>query len=456
MVESSSPRESTRATGASLSGNFRWALVANILYAACQWAMLVVLAKTCTAETVGIFALALAVTTPVIMFAQLQLRWVQGTDASRKYAFHEYVQVRLLTTVCAFVVIALVCVASRYSKPVFSAVLAAGAWKCVEGLSDILYGLFQQHELIRVISISMILKGILSLLVFCGALLGTKDVAWALCAVTAVSAVVLGCYDIPCACRLRSQPTPYEVGWRALTAFPRMFSKRRLLQLASLALPLGFVQMLVSLSANVPRYALQRWFGSREIGIYSAIAYFIIVGNLVVNAFVQSASPRLARHAVGGELSQFRRLLLSMVGGAAALGVAGILASALIGKWLLGLCYGPQYAANYGALVLLMIGGAITYIAWMLGAGMTAAQIFRPQVPLLTACLVSTGLASVWLVPTRGIEGAATAYAVGMIVQSLGSAAILYKWYRRQWSASRNALVQTLDGVPVLGTADRL
>src|SRR4051794_16358727 len=65
----------------SLRANFTWTFVGNVIYAACQWGMLVVLAKVARPETVGNFALALAVTAPVIMLTNLQLRAVQATDA---------------------------------------------------------------------------------------------------------------------------------------------------------------------------------------------------------------------------------------------------------------------------------------------------------------------------------------------------------------------------------------
>src|SRR5512143_2641504 len=68
----------------SLRRNFSWTLAGNIVYAGCQWGVLVILAKLGTPEMVGQFALGLAVTAPVIIFANLALRGVQVTDANRQ------------------------------------------------------------------------------------------------------------------------------------------------------------------------------------------------------------------------------------------------------------------------------------------------------------------------------------------------------------------------------------
>ncbi len=83
------PTQASRSEGAvalhaltrSLRSNFVWTLSGNLVYAACQWGMLVVLARMGNAEMVGQFALALSIITPVLMFTNLQLRSVQATDA---------------------------------------------------------------------------------------------------------------------------------------------------------------------------------------------------------------------------------------------------------------------------------------------------------------------------------------------------------------------------------------
>src|SRR3984957_291041 len=76
---SSSATQSTRSHGASLRWNFSWTFVGNIIYSACQWAILVVLAKIGNAEMVGQYGLAMAVATPILALSSLQLRAVVTT-----------------------------------------------------------------------------------------------------------------------------------------------------------------------------------------------------------------------------------------------------------------------------------------------------------------------------------------------------------------------------------------
>src|SRR5258708_7779966 len=62
--------------------NFLWTLSGNVVYAACQWGMVVVLAKLGTPQLVGEFALALAITAPIVIGAGLSLRSVHVTAAA--------------------------------------------------------------------------------------------------------------------------------------------------------------------------------------------------------------------------------------------------------------------------------------------------------------------------------------------------------------------------------------
>jgi hypothetical protein len=70
--------------------NFLWTLAGNVIYAACQWGILIALAKLGTLQMVGEFALALAVTAPILIGAGLSLRSVQVTDALGEYEFRDY------------------------------------------------------------------------------------------------------------------------------------------------------------------------------------------------------------------------------------------------------------------------------------------------------------------------------------------------------------------------------
>jgi O-antigen/teichoic acid export membrane protein len=126
-----------RSVPGSLRTNFAWTFAGNAVYAACQWGMLVALAKLGSPELVGAFALGLAVTAPIVQFANLKLRSIQATDARHEYGFRDYLSVRLATSAVAFAVVIAAAFAGSYTPEPRIVIVAVGLAKVVESVSDI-------------------------------------------------------------------------------------------------------------------------------------------------------------------------------------------------------------------------------------------------------------------------------------------------------------------------------
>jgi len=395
----------------SLKANFAWTFVGNIVYAACQWGMTVALAKSGSPEMVGQFALGLAITAPIILFAGLALRAVQATDARRIYQFGDYLGLRLATTFFAIVVIAGIAWRRNYNEETRWTILLIGLAKAFEAVSDIFYGLFQQRERMDLIAKSMMIKGPLSLVALTVTVLLIHRVWAGAAALAVVWLVVLVLYDIPNGVQILGVNWRAEIGpnWHLLT----------LLQLTRLAFPLGLTLMFISLNTNIPRYFIEHHWGQRELGFFAAVAYLMVAGNTVVNALGQSASPRLARYYVLGDKKQFSYLLLRLTGIGLALGVAGILVSLAVGQEILTLLYRPEYAQFNHVLVWVMAAAALSYVASFLGYAMTAAHYFAIQPVIFGVVALTNALFCIILVPAYGLPGAAWAMGIANGVQVL-------------------------------------
>lgn len=412
-----------------LRRNFTWTLIGNIVYAACQWGMLIMIAKLGSPEMVGQFTLGLAVTAPIIAFSNLQLRAIQATDAKYQYLFSDYLGLRLIATGLALIVIMGIAFISGYQGEASLIVLAVGLTKALESLSDVFYGLIQQHERMDRIAISMMIKGPLSLLLLGLGIYLTRSVLGGVIGLSIALALVLILYDVSSgASILNSLPkliqSDFQEVPQTMLLRPR-WNFRILGQLVWLAMPLGIVMMLISLYSNIPRYFIAQYFGERELGIFSAISYLMVAGNMVINALGQSASPRLAKHYAARNGIAFSRLILKLTGIALSLGVMGILATFLAGPKLLSLLYKPEYAEYTNILTWLMVASGILYVEAFLSYGMTAARYFRVQIPLFLVFIAVTTLACIELIPSQGLLGAAIALIIGSVVRCIGTFSVI-------------------------------
>lgn len=408
----------------SLRANFSWTFVGNIVYAGCQWGMLVALAKLTSPEHVGQFALGLAVSAPIMMFANLQLRDIQATDAGQEYQFADYLGLRLITTTLAFLCIIASVLAFAYRWEVALVVIIIGAAKAIEAISDIFNSLLQRNERMDRVARSLIFKGLLSLIAMTGGTYLSGSVIWGAVGMACAWLIVLIGYDLRNAALVLAAPPEHHAAITG-TAPARLpwcprWEAKTLLQLVRLALPLGIVMMLVSLSSAMPRYFIERYLGERELGIFAAIAYLQVAGTTVVSALASSAIPRLATHYQSGEVLAFRNLLMKLAGIGALLGAAGVIVALFAGHMILSLIYRPEYGAYNTLFVLVMTAASAGYVAWFLGDGMTAARYLRVQVLLFSVVVAATALACLWLIPTMGLIGAGLALIVAGVIQMLG------------------------------------
>ena len=429
---------------ASLRWNFSWTFFGNGVYSACQWGMLMLLAKLGNPSMVGQYGLAIAVATPVFALSSLQLRALLTTDVRERIHFGEYLGFRLLTTVLSLLVIAGIAFGMHYRKATGVpaaivhqpwettwVILIVGVAQGLEIVSDLYYARMQFHEHMDRIAKSMIIRGALGLATMGAAVYLTGSVLWGVTGLMLARALVVVGYDI----RKRTHllplhvSDPLEVRQVLATAKeslrPRWNSSVQV-ELLRTSLTLGVIAMLVSLLPNIPRYFIVGSLNVRALGIFTATASLVAAGNLIINALGQSAFVRLAKYYAAGDVREFNSLLIKLVGIAAVLGLGGIGVSVLFGRVLLTLLYRPEYAEHTDVLIAMMVAGAMTYAAGLMASAVTSARCFGPQIPLLMTAVASASIASKVLIPTHGLLGAAYAVIITSTVLCAGEVVLLW------------------------------
>ena len=396
-----------------IARNFAWTAVGNAVYAMCQWAVVVVLARALDASAVGEWSFAFAVTTPVFLLADLQLRTVYVTDPDERVAFGSYLALRLLTTLATCVGLLGFALLRSAGGTAALAILAVAAAKAIESGSEMLYGVFQKRERMDLVARSLLLRGPLGLLAVAGVVTMTRSVPLGAAALAFAGLLVLVGHDVPTLLRLPHAPR----------ARPR-FESRTLVRLLRTALPLGIVTGLVALNSSIPRYFLEVYHGAAELGVFAAMSYCVIAGGLIVNALGQSAVTRLARLYSSGDGQGFRDLMFRLVAFGLVMAALALAAARFAGSHILGLLYGPEFALQPTTFVIVVLGGSIGYVASFLGYGMTAARWFRVQAPLFAALAALDAFACWLLVPALGSTGAALATVITALFGLAGSLAI--------------------------------
>ncbi len=409
-------RKANERTLPSLKSNFMWTLGGNVIYSASQWGMLSLLAKRGSPAVVGIFALGLALSAPVFMFCNLQLRSVQATDAQARYQFADFFVLRSVCTLAALLFIGAASAVAGYRGEVLVVLFTLSLAKAFESWSDVIAGLLQRHERLDLAARAVGLRGVMSLVVFASVFATTRKLSAACISLAITWGAVVCVYDMALA---RSVLEKGEGFFSASTA--------KMWELLVTSLPLGIVMTLISLNANLPRYLIVHYLGAGQLGVFASLAYLLTAVNLLALALGQAASARMATMFALGDLTRFRKVLAKLAGfGAGIGGVACVLALGF-GKTLLKVLYGPSYSSHEGLLLILAATAGLSTIATFMGFAATSAQSFRAQVPVIAGMTVTTLAGSWLLIPLLGLNGAGIALLLSAMVQLAGLTFVTWK-----------------------------
>lgn len=415
-----SPRQSLRpsvrprvrhARRPSFARNIGWGVAGNAGYALCQWLVLVVVARLGTPAMVGDYALGLAVGAPVVLLANLSLRTVLVTDTVHEHPFRRYLRVRAGGMAVA---VAAVCAAVWIFDLPAAVVILVGLAKAFDGIGDIYLGLLQRHHDQRAVAVAQLVNGTLTIGLTAVLLAATGSVAWA-AAGSAMGSLIawLGCCA-PLASRVLDADARVSVPKR----HTHRCSPPGPGSLVWTALPLGLASGITSLTANVPRYALQDQLGAAALGAFTAAGYLVLTGNVLVSAVAQTLLPRLVELRAAGARDRFAALVRRTLTAVTVAGVLAVWAAEQFGADLLRTVYGEVYAEDAGTLTVLTVATAVAATCFVLDAALSAVRRFTGQLAVNAAVLVAAVLAALVLVPRYGITGAAWATAVAAAVHA--------------------------------------
>ena len=395
-----------------LANNALWLLGSNVFYSACQWLTVVAIVKSHAANALGHYGLASAVAAPIVVLSTMALRSFQATDVLRRYAFADYLNLRLAANVVAGVAIGVAGLAGAAPDGAASLLVPISVAKLVEVTSETCYGLAQRHDRVRSVALSQALRACVGLTALIVALTLGGTLVTAVWALAGAWIVVLLAVDLP--------------GAQALEP---VFARPRVARLASLAgecLPLGAQSAVVALTQGLPRYLLQASHGAAAVGYFTALSGITPALAQLASAVGQAAAPQLGWKAAG-DLRSYRRLVFRLLAAAAALSAVLTLGAVLVGRQFLTVAYAPDYAAYETAFVLLVLGAGLSVVNTMAYFSLLAVR--RHGLLLAMQCfgLLTTAATGIWLIPRFGLSGAAVAVALGGAASAAPGAHVLLR-----------------------------
>jgi O-antigen/teichoic acid export membrane protein len=242
-----------------------------------QIAILVYINHLYGLELSGLFSISIAITGPIFMFFNMQLKWLIATE-NNYYRFEEFLLVRILTSTIA-VILGIVFFIFSSDIKFFYFFICVSSFKFFESISEIPYGFFQKKENFKLISLFSIFKasGIFFILL--------ADFYFKL------SFNIIFYITILYASSLFFE---FFVINRKNKIVLNNIKNKLILNKIEKSWKYGIVSFLISLKTNIPRYFLSA-IGLEKLAIFSTLNYLNYGSNFLFSSLGEVSNVKLSK-----------------------------------------------------------------------------------------------------------------------------------------------------------------
>ena len=279
-----------------VKNNIIYNTIGTFFYFFCQWAITVLVVKLGGYSNGGILSITISMTNIFYMISMYGVRSFQVSDIKNRYKDGDYLLLRIITSAISFVFFGVTLFYLDYNKEIQLCMIIYMFFKLGESITDLNFGFFQRYNFYREIGLSYILKGILTLIVFCLTLYFSKNLVLTLFLETLALWFLIIVYDLKI---LKNKLNLKMKTYKVIFLLKICFS----LMLYTLILPyLNFIT----------RYQVEKFFGTEELGYYSAITMVIVVISTLFGSIFIIIIPKISYLYKDKNINEIIKIILKI------------------------------------------------------------------------------------------------------------------------------------------------
>ncbi|WP_088031977.1 oligosaccharide flippase family protein [Evansella clarkii] len=378
-----------------------WITIANLVMSLTKWIILILIARITTPTEVGIYSLAFALTAPIALGANMKLRSLYLTE--EKLSFGDYVYTRNTVSIASLILMILISV-FFYNEYIIM-ILLVGISKILDLQSDLYYSIPHKKNNLKLVGKLIIIKHLMTLSVFAITLFYTENVQISLILYLLIQIGYLNLNEKRVVTKSIKEKSASRIG--------------AMKSLLIIALPMGFVQIVVSLNTFIPRYFIE-WLESPEaLGVFSAISYVIVVGNIFMGGLAQVLIPRLSKWYKSNMVGTFLKviyvylLIFSFIFGSLMFVIFYYFGDIIL------LLYGEEYSNYQFLLIIMSIVLTFNVINWVFDIGLLSIRYLNIQYKIAIFIMFFNLMVSYFLINYYGMTGAAWSMVIVSILQAI-------------------------------------
>lgn len=368
----------------------KWVFFSNIYSSISKFLILVLIAQILTATEVGIYTLGLAITAPITLLFNMKMKSIIITEKNPN--IDKFKKIRLISN--CFAIFILFLISWLFYKDYIGVLIIIGFIKILDINSEFYQSLPNKNKDFHITSKLIISKYTGITILFAITLILTESLI--------LSLIVYILYQVAHLLVERHYFKKYVLYLNEKENVTYLF-------LLSFMIPLGITQMLYSFGSSLPKYILENVATIEEVGIFSAILYFVTIINMLLSSVFQTVLP-YAMDNYNKNLKQFNKIILVIAPIISLVFCAFLyLPIYFMGENILKILYGDIYAEHHYLLYILVLTIYFNIISWVFDSALLISRNIKLQPLFNFLNIIITGLAAWYLINLNTLVGATIA-----------------------------------------------
>lgn len=387
----------------------------NGSYALSQFLTIIIIGRFLGAESVGIYSLALAIVTPLLIFLNLGLRMQLMTDVKKEIPIAVYKKAQILSSIVGVFLILILCLIFDLDDEIGIIIALIGIMKSIEYQSELYYGYLQRKKLNKVVSLSLFVKSIVFVSFILFGVYFKYTLINTVCIATLFYCVVGIIFDNV---NIKER---IEIGHEKI-------KKEYLIKILKIGLPLSLSTLLISMNVNLPRIILGKY-DIEQLGYFASIVAFMQIGTLLVVSIGQVFAGKMANYYQAEDFKKYYYIAIIGVVLAFIIGLTSVLIAYFFGNYIINLLLGYEYNGNLIFYVFLMapFQYMMTVFGYIQGATRKSRNLLFVNILVFTVISVL----SILLIPLYKIYGLILAMLIAFLLGCISYGFVMLKGYRK-------------------------
>lgn len=326
----------------SLKSNFIWNTVGSFVYLFCQWLLTFLVIRLSTnLEDAGNLSLAISITNIFYNIACFNLRPYLVSDNTHEYSVEDYTTFRFITIIFSLFACFIYAICFRYTSGQLICIILYMIYKIGEAIVDLFHAFEQRKSRMDIGGISLLIRGILSVLFFVIGMKIFKSVNYSILMMVIITFVFIILYDFKNVKKFETLKINFKSS-KIKTLFLRF-------------LPLAIGTFLSTMSTSLPRQILEKIYNSKTLGIYATIATPAVIVQVAASYVFNPLLVSFADYRKENNYQGFKKLLLKSLIIILIIASISYVGSCIFAKPVLTILYGTRISKYYKLFSLIIV-----------------------------------------------------------------------------------------------------